>query len=255
VPLVWDDAAAVPLLRWHGPPGIVAAFTTRRGGVSTGPWASLDLGLSTGDDPAAVAENRRRLCAAVGIGEERVAMQRQVHGAIVRTAAPLPGGFAAPTAAPLEGDALVTREAGLALVALSADCVPIALAAVDGSAVGVVHAGWRGLVAGVVEAAVAALDAGPLAAAIGPCAGPDRYEVGDDVGAPLRERFGDGAVRDGRADLPLCARQALVAAGVGEEHIDVADLCTIGGPDRFFSHRRDGEPGGRQGVIAYRSGG
>lgn len=251
--LAWEDRGGLPLLVWRGPEGIVAAFSGRLGGTSAAPFASLNLGLTTGDDRAAVAENRRRLCAAVGADPARTAQNHQVHGATVREAAPLPGGYLDPQGDLPQADALVTREAGLALVALSADCVPIVVAPADGSALAVIHAGWKGLVAGVVEAAVAALGPGAKAAAIGPCAGPGSYEVGDDVGEPLRARFGPDAA--GRtADLPRCATAALVAAGVPADAIDVAGLCTIADPERFFSHRRDGAATGRQGVIAYRAG-
>ncbi|MEY4225925.1 MAG: hypothetical protein RL190_682 [Actinomycetota bacterium] len=252
MPLQWDAWDAFPLLRWQGPEGVVAAFSGRRGGVSEGPYASLNLGLLTDDDRAAVRENRRRLCAAVGADPARTAQNHQVHGAVVREAAPLHGGFLDPQGELPQADALVTREPELALVALAADCVPIVIAALDGSAVAVVHAGWRGLVAGVVEAAVAAID-GPCAAAVGPCAGPLAYAVGDDVAGPLRERFGDDAARGGTADLPHCAGRALMAAGLAPDAIDIAGICTITDAEGFFSHRRDRGVTGRQGVIAYRA--
>lgn len=252
MPLAWDAFTAFPLLRWQGPEGIVAAFSTRNGGVSQGPYASLNLGFTTGDDRAAVAENRRRLCAAVGADPARTAQNHQVHGATVRVAEPLPGGYLDPQGALPQADALITRDAELALVALGADCVPIVIAALDGSALGVVHAGWKGLVAGVVEAAVAALGPGAYAAAVGPCAGPLAYEVGDDVAAQLVERFGERAAGDGTADLAACAGMALMQAGVPSDSIEVAGLCTITDAATFFSYRRDGETTGRQGVIAYR---
>ncbi len=250
--LTWDHFAAFPLLRWQGPEGIVAAFTGREGGVSTGPFASLNLGLTTDDDRAAVAENRRRLCAAVGADPARTAQNHQVHGKAVRVAEPLPGGYLAPAGDLPQADALITQEPDLALVALSADCVPIVIAALDGSAVAVVHAGWKGLVGGVVEATLAALGAGAYAAAVGPCAGPRAYEVGEDVAGPLRERFGAGAAYGGTADLAACAGVALLHAGVAPDQIDIAGLCTISDADAFFSYRRDGATTGRQGVIAYR---
>lgn len=253
MPLAWDPWGAFPLLRWQGPDGVVAAFSGRQGGVSEGPYASLNLGYLTDDDPAAVHENRRRLCAAVGADPERTVLNHQVHGAAVREAAPLAGGFLAPAGELPQADALVTREEELALVALAADCVPIVIATLDGAGLAVVHAGWRGLVAGVVEAAVAAL-AGPCAAAVGPCAGPLAYAVGDDVAGPLRERFGAEAARGGTADLPHCAGRALVAAGLAPDAVDIAGICTITDADGFFSHRRDAGVTGRQGVIAYRGG-
>ncbi|MGI9116779.1 MAG: polyphenol oxidase family protein [Gaiellales bacterium] len=252
MPLAWDSFAAFPLLRWQGPEGIVAAFTSRRGGVSVGPFASLNLGFTTGDDRAAVAENRRRLCAAVGADPLRTVQNHQVHGSAVRVAEPMPGGYLDPQGDLPQADALITREAGLALVALSADCVPIVIGALDGSALAVVHAGWKGLVAGVVEAAVQTLGEGACAAAVGPCAGPIAYEVGDDVAGQLRDRFGERAAAGGTADLAACAGAALMRAGVSPDAIEIAGLCTITDADTFFSYRRDGERTGRQGVIAYR---
>lgn len=250
--LIWDNWEAFPLLRWHGPEGIVAAFSGRQGGVSTGAFASLNLGLTTGDDRAAVAENRRRLCAAVGANPARTVQNHQVHGTMVRIAEPILGGYLDPQGELPQADALLTCEAELALVALSADCVPIVIAARDGSSVAVCHAGWKGLVAGVVEATVAALGPGAYAAAVGPCAGPEAYQVGEDVAVRLRERFGDGAAYGGTADLGACAGLALYSAGVSPDAIEIAGVCTITEADDFFSYRRDGAATGRQGVIAYR---
>ena len=110
MPLAWDSFAAFPLLRWQGPEGIVAAFTSRRGGVSEGPFASLNLGFTTGDDRAAVAENRRRLCAAVGADPARTVQNHQVHGNVVQVAEPLVGGYLDPQGELPQADALITRE-------------------------------------------------------------------------------------------------------------------------------------------------
>ncbi len=250
--LAWDSFAAFPLLRWQGPAGIVAAFTSRVGGVSTRPFATLNLGFTAGDDRAAVAENRRRLCAAVGADPARTVQNHQVHGNTVHVAEPLLGGYLDPQGELPQADALVTRELDLALVALSADCVPIVIAALDGSAVAVVHAGWKGLVAGVVEATVAALGPGAYAAAVGPCAGALAYEVGEEVAVQLRERFGDGVAQGGMADLAASAGTALIQAGLAPDAVEISGLCTITDPKLFFSYRRDGATTGRQGVIAYR---
>jgi YfiH family protein len=242
------DETDVPLYRWDGPPRVVAAFSTRLGGVSDGPFASLNLGVRSGDDVPRVLENRRRLCAAVGADPLRTVCLHQVHSATVHDADALPEtSFLEPRSSP-RGDVLVTRRPGRAVVAFAADCVPVAVASDDGAALAVCHAGWRGLLAGAVEAAVAALPAGPKRAAIGPCAGPASYAVGPEVAEPLGDRFGTDVVRDGRADLPRCAERALRAAGVDD--VDVAGICTIDDA-RFFSHRRDGSPGGRQALIAY----
>jgi copper oxidase (laccase) domain-containing protein len=122
----------------------------------------------------------------------------------------------------------------------------VALVRRDGSRVSAVHAGWRGLVAGVLEAAAEAV--GPdFVAAVGPGAGVCCYEVGEDVAAPIRARFGDNAIAGGHADLALCARRALERAGAAD--VVGAGLCTICDAGRFHSHRRDGAGSGRQAVI------
>ncbi len=251
--LVWEEALGVPLLRWHALPGVVAAFTSRGGGVSDGAFASLNLGLAAGDDPADVCENRRRLCAAVGIEPQRTSGCQQRHGAVVHVVSTVPErAFDDALVTPPHGDGLVTTTARRGIVALAADCVPVIVARCDGTGVAVCHAGWRGLVAGVVGATVRALGGGDLVAAVGPCAGPREYRVNADVADPLLERFGVGVVRQGTVDLALCAEIALRAAGVGD--VEQARLCTIEGRERFFSHRRDGVPGGRQGAIVYLGG-
>ena len=136
---------------------------------------------------------------------------------------------------------------------MSADCLPIALVRTNGApAVAVLHAGWRGLLEGIVPSGVAALGAENLAAAVGPAIGPCCYEVGEEVAAPYRERFGDDVVRGGHLDLWASAERALCAAGVGR--IDRFDRCTACEPEAFFSHRRDAGRTGRQGVIAYVTG-
>jgi YfiH family protein len=137
---------------------------------------------------------------------------------------------------------------------MSADCLPIALARVDATtpAVAALHVGWRGLLAGIVAAGAEALGDGRLAAAVGPGIGPCCYEVGEEVAAPFRQRFGDDVVRERRLDLWTSAERALRAAGV--EHVDRFDRCTCCEPETFFSHRRDAGKTGRQGVIAYVAG-
>lgn len=228
------------MIAWDVPGPYRVAFTTREGGVSEGPFASLNLGLLTDDDPRNVTENRRRAVVALEGQPDALALNRQVHGArVVEARAGCRG--------TLEADALWTDRPGLPVGALTADCVAIALARVGGSrpALAVVHAGWRGLLAGVVPAAASALG-GTLAAAVGPAIGRCCYEVGDDVAVPLRAAFGLDVVRAGRADLPLAAERALRAAGV--VRVDRLDACTAC-DGRFFSHRRDRGVTGRQGVL------
>jgi YfiH family protein len=211
------------------------AFTTRDGGISSGAYASLNLG-SGGDDPAAVEENRRLACAGLGLDAARLARSRQHHGAQVNRARP---------GAVAHGDALWTDEPGLPLLALGADCAPIAIAATRGRpALAVVHAGWRGLAAGVVEAAVAALGAPACAAIVGPAIGPCCYEVGPEVAA----RFDPDLTRGGILDLWAAAARALERAGV--ERVEQVGLCTRCNPELFFSHRRAGDGRhGAQGVV------
>jgi hypothetical protein len=238
---------SLELLHWDAPGPYRVAFSTRRGGVSEGPFASLNLGIRTDDDPARVVENRIRLCSAIEVDPLSATMAWQRHGATVRRADPR--GVVTPGTVFEHCDGLWSDAPAQAMVLLTADCLPIALARTNGGwpAVGILHAGWRGLLAGIATAAVQALG-GELAAAIGPSIGPCCYEVGEEVAAPFREAFGDDVVRDSRLDLWTSAERALRAAGC--ERVDRYDLCTSCNPQLFFSHRRDAGRTGRQGVIA-----
>lgn len=229
-------------LRWNAPGPYEVVFTTRGGGVSEGPYASLNLGRKTGDDVEKVDENRRRACAEIGADAERLALNYQMHSAVMHRARP--GARGEP------GDGLWTDERDLPVLAMSADCVPVAFARVNGAApaVAVVHVGWRGLLGGMIESAVSSLGDGQLAAAVGPAIGPCCYEVRDDVAEPFRARFGHEIVSAGRLDLWRAAGEALREAGVAQ--VERFDLCTACHPELFFSHRRDGKPRGVQGVLA-----
>jgi purine-nucleoside/S-methyl-5'-thioadenosine phosphorylase / adenosine deaminase len=240
--------AALDLIDWSAPGPYRVAFSTRLGGVSDGPYASLNLGIRTEDDPARVVENRTRLCDAVGADPDGATMAWQRHGATVTRARSR--GIVTPGTVYDHCDGLWSDEPGRAMLLLTADCLPIAIAGTEGMpAVGILHAGWRGLLAGVVAAGVRALGSPQAAAAIGPSIGPCCYEVGDEVAAPFREAFGADVVRDGKLDLWTSAERALRAAGV--ERVDRFDICTSCDRERFFSHRRDEGKTGRQGVIAY----
>jgi YfiH family protein len=232
----------VTYLRWDVPGPYDVVFTTRLGGVSEGPFSSLNLGRKTGDDVERVDENRRRACAHIGADEARLALNYQLHSTLVHRARP--GARGEP------GDGLWTDEPNLPVLAMSADCLPVALARTNGDApaVAVAHVGWRGLLGGVIERAVTLLGNGPLAAAVGPGIGPCCYDVRDDVAEPFRTRFGRGIVRGDKLDLWTAAETALRDAGVSR--VDRFDLCTACRPDLFFSHRRDGKPRGVQGVLA-----
>lgn len=232
---------SVPLIRWEVDGPYEVAFSTRRGGVSDGPFESLNLGRLTADAPGNADENRRRLCDAIGASPDDLALNRQVHGATVnRARAGMRG---------QPGDGLWTDEPNVPMLKFTADCLPIALARRNGRpGLALLHAGRMGLLEGIVETGVAALG-GPIAAIVGPGIGPCCYEVGDEIAAPYRARFGARVVRARHLDLWTAAEQALRSAGV--ESVERLDLCTACDPDRFFSHRRDEGVTGRQGVIGY----
>jgi len=231
---------SVPLFRWEVPGPYDVVFTTRAGGVSEGPFESLNLGRRTGDHVDRVDENRRRLCAEVGANDEDLTLGFQTHSTVVNRAEA--GSRGAP------GDGLWTEEPGIPMVALGADCVLMAMARTNGSqpALAVVHAGWRGLIDGIVESTAQILGAG-FAAVIGPAIGPCCYEVGEEVASPYRARFGDEIVSGRKLDLWTAAEQA--ARDAGAATVDRLDLCTRCNDDLFFSERRTGRPRGTQGVL------
>jgi len=240
---------ALSLIEWGAPGPYRVAFSTRAGGVSDGPYSSLNLGMRTEDDPARVVENRTRLCEAVGADPDGATMAWQRHGARVSRARPR--GIVTPGTVYDHCDGLWSDEQGRAMLLLTADCLPIAIARTEGPApaVGILHAGWRGLLGGIVGAGVRALGHARLAAAIGPGIGPCCYQVGEDVAQPFRESFGEDVARNGTLDLWTAAERALRAAGC--RRVERFDVCTACEGERFFSHRRDDGRTGRQGVIAY----
>jgi polyphenol oxidase len=233
-------------------PGARALFTTRRGGVSCGPYESLNLGWLTDDEPEAVERNRTGLQDALG---RPLRFVRQVHGVELRTVTaadvpPVPG--ADPNELP-DADGQVTIEPGHALGALTADCLPVAVAGQGG--VAMLHAGWRGLAGGILARGVQALRTlgvkGPLAAAIGPGAGPCCYETGEEVHKAF-SGYSAEVHRGSNLDLPAIAREDLDRAGVAQVH-DIG-LCTIcSDPRLLFSHRRDHGVTGRQAGLAWLS--
>ncbi|GAA4998944.1 peptidoglycan editing factor PgeF [Pseudoluteimonas lycopersici] len=239
----WIDAD------WPAPPGVRALTTTRYGmGVSQPPFDSLDLGLRNGDDVAAVAENRMQIESALRLPSSPRWL-RQVHG----TSVAIEPGEDEP-----EADAAVTSVPGTVLAVLTADCLPVAFAAKDGGEIAVAHAGWRGLAAGVLEATIAAMKAPPrdIVAWLGPAAGPDAYEIGEEVFdafAAIDPRTATAFVptRPGHwhVDLHALAKRRLADVGIADVH--GGGLCTISDPTRFFSHRRSTTDGsGRSGRMA-----
>lgn len=247
-------------------PGFRFWVTTRHGGGSNGPYASLNLSLSVPDDPAAVLENRRRVLAALGLRPDRVVGAEQTHGdgAAVVTAAD-GGRGVAPGLPPVPGvDALITAEPGLFLFVQVADCYPVAVFDRRRQVVGLAHCGWRGTLAGLparlVRTMADAFGSRPddLLAVIGPGIGPCCYEVGPDVveEARLRLPVPEEAVnlRAGRTylDLPAAIIQQLRAVGVPENRILSRAACTACNCAIFYSHRASGGLTGRFWVIAGR---
>jgi hypothetical protein len=227
-------------------PGVRHAFFTRAGGVSTGPYASFNLGAGSADDPAAVAENRRRAAARFDAEPAALTTCFQIHSAEVLIAE-APWGETRPQDRP-RADGVVTRTRGLICGALAADCAPVLLADAEVGVVGAVHAGWRGALAGVVEAGVAAMvsqGARPerIVAAVGPCIGPASYEVGPEFEAaftaadPAHAAFFAPGENDRLFfDLPAFVLTRLAAAGVRERAWIGAD--TFADEAAFFSNRR-----------------
>ncbi len=244
-----DAERALLAPEWSPPERVRACFSTRLGGVSRAPYASLNLGDHVGDDAAAVAQNRARFAAAAGL-PRAPRWLRQVHGATVVRFDATPG-----DAPPPRADAAITRTTGLPCAVLVADCVPVLMAAADGREVAAAHAGWRGLEAGVLRATVAAFDApaATLSAWIGPCIGVAAYRVGDDLRQHLLDTGSAGedvftAHADGwHLDLRRLAATQLRDAGV--DAITMSSHCVHAGRDTFFSHRRDGTTGRMAAVV------
>ena len=233
---------------WPAPANVRALSTTRAGGVSTGKYASFNLGQHVGDDPAAVSENRRRLVSDSGLQQEPRWL-KQVHGVAV---ARLDGG---PVVEP--ADASATTAHGEACVIMTADCLPVLFCDRAGKHVAAAHAGWRGLAAGVLEATVGAIQApaDEILVWLGPAIGPRAYEVGGEV----RQAFvaqhpaaanafkPTGGEGKWRCDLYMLARQRLLTLGLRRFY--GGDFCTYTDAERFFSFRRDGECGRMASLI------
>ena len=242
-----SDAALLPA-DWPPPPGVHAFTTLRYGpGASLPPFDAFNLGNCTaadGDDPTTVQRNRMQLIERAQLPSAPHWLQ-QVHGVDVVRCDAVPQGDEAPIA-----DASVTSTPGIVLAILTADCLPVVFAADDGQEVAAAHAGWRGLAAGVLEATVASMrtPADRIVAWLGPAAGPQAYEIGEEVYRTFVDRDSQAeaafaATRPGhwRVDLYALARLRLAQAGVSRVH--GGGLCTISDPQRFFSHRRDARTG------------
>lgn len=232
---------------WPAAAGVQAFCSTRAGGVSAPPYDTLNLGDHVGDDESAVQENRRRFGQML---QARPVFLKQVHGrGVVR--------LTGETADGTEADACWTTARGIACTMMVADCLPVLLADRAGNVVGAAHCGWRGLAGdegeGVLEALWSAMreragDAADMMAWLGPCIGPDAFEVGPEVRQAFTARDGAAATffrphGDGKflADLPALARRRLAAIGITDIHGNdgTPSWCTVSNASRFFSHRRD----------------
>jgi len=222
--------------------GADAAVTARSGGVSSGPYATLNLSLSVGDDPGCVLENRRRLAAGFGASPEDFVFARQVHGAAVRVvgAADRGSGAFCLDDAVADADALVTKSPGVVLAILTADCVPIVLHDPVAAVLACVHAGWRGTVAGVTAATLAAMQAlgsrpSDVIAGIGPAIAAARYQVGADVHQAVTQAFGPAAAAFIRPDTRPVARPDARPVAPPDTHPDARPVAPPGsGPDRWL---------------------
>ena len=237
--------------------GFTHGFPERTGGVSTGPRASLNLGVRWGDDADNVAVNRRRLAEHAGYDPAQLQVTRHVHGTDVWA-----------VGEPLDDDArfdgLVCDRVGPVLGAFAADCIPLLFAEPEARVAGAAHAGWRGTVAGIARNVVARMQqlgarADRIRVALGPSIGPCCFEVGPEVVAAFRAAFGElpdmvvAGPRKDHVDLRVATRAVLEGAGVRPEHIDDRPPCTRCEPERFFSYRRDGREGGvHMGFIGMR---
>jgi YfiH family protein len=239
-----DERWIVP--DWPAPAHVRAFTTTRKGGVSEGPYASMNPADHVGDDPLAVAQNRQRLQQLLALPAEPLWLQ-QVHGTT-----PVNAGDCGPAPA---ADASWSQQAGVVCAVLTADCLPVLLCDRRGNCIAAVHAGWRGLAAGVIEQTIAAMSmqADDLLAWLGPAIGPRAYRVGDEV----RDTFIShqdqaslafkGEAGGWKLDLYLLARQRLAVCGVTAVY--GGDRCTLSEPEDFFSYRRDGKTGRMASLI------
>jgi YfiH family protein len=242
--------------QWADGDRLTHGIFTRLGGVSQGPWASLNLGGTVGDNPEAVRENHRRVYQALGLDETRACTVWQVHSAdCVVVQGPVPNRRWLARA-----DGMVTGQRGLPLTMRFADCTPILLYDPVRHVAGIAHAGWRGTVIGAAASTLKAMRAAfgthpqDVQAGIGPSIGPDQYQVGEEVVEAVRRTFGrlDGLVRragDGSAYLDLWAANHLALERAGVRQFEVAGICTASRTDEFFSHRAEAGRTGRFGAV------
>lgn len=234
--------------------GVVVAFSERNGGASAAPYASLNLALHVGDEPAAVNENRRRLLGALGADAyaSTVTTAEQVHGdVIVEVTGDVvgSGARAGGNHRPVPGaDALWTREAGVPLMLFFADCVPIIIVSEQPRAIAVVHAGWRGALAGIAGKAAGVLSdalggSAGLKAYIGPHIGECCYEVGPEIVSQFANMFVTIPRASSHLDLGAVVAEDLDRAGLSRERQWHLGICTVDNTDRYYSYRAEGRTG------------
>lgn len=241
------------------PGGVAFAFTERSGGVSAAPYESLNLGASCGDDPARVAENRRRVLAALGAEGllPRLLSPRQVHGdhvVVVRDGCER-ALLAAREEAALGADAVVCTVPDVPVLLCFADCVPVVLVAPGGFAV--VHSGWRGTIARICAKAARTLvaeagcDPSEVVAYVGPHVRGADYEVSEELLERFVGEFGEGARFSPRhLDLSFAVGAALAEAGVEPGNVAWCEASTVSSTDRFYSFRAEGGTCGRHAAVA-----
>ena len=241
------------------------AFTTRRGGVSGGYLASLNLGMNRGDERSNVEENYARLAKTLGFSADKLVLAHQVHGDAVRAVTEADSRGLDHRDYP-ECDGLITGTPGVTLAVFTADCTPILLQDPVTGAVGAVHAGWRGTALDIAGKAVARMAAafgcrpGDLRAAIGPNIGPCCFETDEDVPAALRETFGpavEDAIRPAgeKFYVNLKAVNALALRRAGVDRIEISPECTMCDPEKYWSHRHTRGLRGSQGALITCKGG
>lgn len=242
--------------QWANGGLLIHGIFTRLGGVSPAPWASLNVGGTVGDAPAAVRENHRRMLAALDLDGARACTVWQVHSAdtiVVQGSVPNRRWLA-------RADGMATDRPGLPLIMRFADCAPIVLYDPIRHVAGIAHAGWRGTVLGAAVSTLHTLQTAygtrpqDVQAGIGPSIGPERYQVGEEVVNAVRASFGlvDGLIHraaDGSAYLDLWAANRLALERAGVTQIETAGICTATRTDEFFSHRAEQGQTGRFGVV------
>jgi YfiH family protein len=239
---------------WNG--HVTHGIFTRQGGVSESPWNSLNVGGTVGDRPAAVQENHRRMYNALGLDAERACTVWQVHSADTVLAY----GRVPNRRWLARADGMITDQPGVPLTMRYADCTPLLLYDPEHHAIAIGHAGWRGTVLHMAQSLIDSMQAafgtrpGDLLAGIGPCIGPDRYQVGPEVVEAVQQAFGTlaGLIKradDGSAYLNMWESNRLALERAGVSQIEIAGICTATHTDEFYSHRAEAGRTGRFGVI------